>query len=269
MEEDFRKHKVAPLTREEELELVTKAQAGDKKAAEKLFISYYHFVFKSFLKSRARWKSDREDYIQCAYEGITRALRLYDTSRNVRFMTFAGHHVNAHINRHFSKEISHVKVGTTHGERIVLSNWGGILKKYPKKSNDELATILSGKNKTRKVKPLDVERIRTAFASPDTYLNQKVDNNEDSTTALVDFLKDSKLTADALFEDKEQLELLNTAITICLTPQERYIITKRYCEKPEAHVTIGKRLGISREWVRQKEMQAIKKIRDYMEDHCD
>lgn len=91
-------------TREEEAELIRKAQAGDLDARKKVITSHLPFVM-SRARERCQFLGDRstyDDLIQEGTIGLYRALDKFDLSRGLPFMAYAGHWVDYHM-RTFSK----------------------------------------------------------------------------------------------------------------------------------------------------------------------
>lgn len=77
-----------PLSREEERELVTKAQSGDVKARNKIIESNLRFVFNMAKKYRGRGV-DIADLISVGNEGLMEALDKFNLERKVKFISYA------------------------------------------------------------------------------------------------------------------------------------------------------------------------------------
>lgn len=81
-----RRHR--PLTREEERELIKKAQNGDLTARNAVIDSNLRFVFNIAKKYRGRGV-DIEDLISVGNEGLMEALENFDLDRQVKFISYA------------------------------------------------------------------------------------------------------------------------------------------------------------------------------------
>lgn len=78
-----------PLERDEERELVIKAQAGDVEAISKVVMHNMRFVVQ-IIHSRRKLRLQREDMIQEGAIILTRALATFNAAAGVRFVTYAG-----------------------------------------------------------------------------------------------------------------------------------------------------------------------------------
>jgi len=76
------------LTHSETIELIKKAQKGDKEAKNKLVMSNIGLV-KSVLKGFANRGYDVDDLFQIGSIGLLKAIDKFDTSYNVKFSTYA------------------------------------------------------------------------------------------------------------------------------------------------------------------------------------
>ena len=79
------------LTREEELELIIKAQAGDESAMVELLERHRNFIWKSARRYHLRSQNalEIEDCVQIATIGVMKAIRLFKIDSGVVLLTFA------------------------------------------------------------------------------------------------------------------------------------------------------------------------------------
>lgn len=77
-----------PLSREEERDLLIKAQNGDIKSRNKILESNLRFVYSIAKKYRGRGV-DISDLISAGNEGMIYALERFDINRNVKFFSYA------------------------------------------------------------------------------------------------------------------------------------------------------------------------------------
>jgi RNA polymerase sigma factor (sigma-70 family) len=78
------------ITAEQERELIVKARAGDRQAAADLLEAHEGFLYQEARKMRG---IEREDAVQEAKLAAFEAIRDFDVSRNLRFLTFASRKV--------------------------------------------------------------------------------------------------------------------------------------------------------------------------------
>lgn len=92
--------KRAPLTREEENELITKFQNGDKQAGDELFRANAHSIF-SWCMRLTKNQNKAEDMFSFLTEHILEAFHKYDINRGNRLCTFLGTVIQRRAGRHF------------------------------------------------------------------------------------------------------------------------------------------------------------------------
>lgn len=98
-----------PLTRDEEAALFTLAKAGNQSAKTKLLRSNMKFV----IKVAANYSNNtltQEELINEGAIGLWHAIQYYDTSRGVRFITYAVWWIKAHITRAISEKGSIIRI---------------------------------------------------------------------------------------------------------------------------------------------------------------
>lgn len=109
-------NKMKPLTKEEEVILVRKAQAGDKKAEEKLFKSLAMMVIslvKEFAGNFSLNKDLFADLINEGNIGLLKAIEKFDVTKGFRLSTYARGWVKAQVND-FLDNAGLVKTNTEH-----------------------------------------------------------------------------------------------------------------------------------------------------------
>lgn len=85
------------LSKEEELDLIKKAQNGDKKAVERLVMANYGFI----ISNASKWQNQRtslEDMVESGIVGFIEAIKKFKTDKNVRLVTFAYYHMMNEFN---------------------------------------------------------------------------------------------------------------------------------------------------------------------------
>ena len=87
---------VAPLDREEELELVRQARAGDRRAMDRLVAASLRHVH-AIAKRYRRYRVPLDDLISEGHVGLMLAIERFDTERGIRLGTYASHWIRACI----------------------------------------------------------------------------------------------------------------------------------------------------------------------------
>jgi RNA polymerase sigma-32 factor len=104
--------KFEPLDREEELRLARRWQRRkDRDAADTLVRSNLRFVVKIAMQYRG-YGLRVSDLVEEGNIGLCEAVRRFDPSRNLRFMTYAAYWIRAFVLAHVLKQWSMVGVGT-------------------------------------------------------------------------------------------------------------------------------------------------------------
>lgn len=115
----------------------------------------------------------------------------------------------------------------------------------------------------------DIERIQQ-IAQDIVSLDAPIKNEEGEDATVGAMIADTAPSPMELAIEEEKRDFLYKAIQKCLRPREIQVMTMRYGLKDGTYITleeIGKTYGITRERVRQIEMNAMRKLRLYFEKH--
>jgi len=93
------------LTREQEVDLLTRAQSGDKGAENEVIAQYQRYAYQS-AKKWAQSGADIDDLRQAALIGVLTAARKYDVNRGVRFLAYAKYWVGTYVQREARKALA-------------------------------------------------------------------------------------------------------------------------------------------------------------------
>ena len=120
-------------------------------------------------------------------------------------------------------------------------------------------------SKILNLKSVDVQNMESRLAMGDQSLNKTVTEDNNSVD-LLSLLKDDSPTPDMLIEknndDKLRKEWLYKSINL-LKEREKIIISNRKLEeRSKTFEELGKKLNISKERVRQIEVEALKKLKN-------
>lgn len=244
------------LRRDEERRLVERAQRGDRSATERLVEANLRLVYRVARRYHCRSHS-QEDLVQEGVLGLIRAIQRFDGARGCRLSTYAMHWIRQAIQRAAEQNdrLIHLPVNTTSDIRRVQrlrDMKQQELGRMP--SNAELAGLCG----------LDEERVTLLLNTlPDAASLEAMVGTEQEV-ALADMAPDPTAVdpeADALHGVFIQhlRRLLGH-----LAPRERQIVEERYGfgnDNPRTLEEISRMHRISRERVRQIEIQAIRKLR--------
>ena len=238
-------------------QLAVRAQAGDAEAREELIQRLLPLV-SSIARSYRTLGVDRADLVQEGCVGVLRALQRYDARRGVPFSAYATLWIRQALQELRSDFIRPFRLPPK-ALRQLAELKSAHFRIYAQEHRDATMEELSA---STDIDLAQVEALVRADASTRS-LDETVTGLEGEIGTLGDLLEDP-LSADRY---EEALDAITghqlRALLRHLTERERDIIDARFgFERPvEKLATIGSRLGISAERVRQIEERALAKMR--------
>ena len=247
----------ALLTATEECELAEAIARGDGAARTRMIQANLRLVVKIAQDYVGRGIV-LDDLIGEGNLGLIRAAEEYDPRFGTRFSTYASYWIK--------QAIRHALINTTSTIRLP-AHMVGLLTKWRRAervlcreagrapSFDEIATYL-GLSEAQKVLVARAQQARQLKLESCVTGNAHPWSPDDSV--------DRHDTPDSLLEADEERDLLLRRMDR-LDARERAILTLRYGlegERPLTLKEIGRRLGVTREWVRKIELRAIRKLDD-------
>lgn len=263
------------LEREHEYDLSRRwREEGDEKALEELIVSHGRLVVRIAWRFRGSGLPI-DDLIQEGNSGLLDAADRFDTSREVRFSTYATWWIVAAIQNYILRNSSVVRVATTPTQRRLFfklrrarAKLSASRETFGAAEREELAEELG-------VKVADVERMEAHLSHPDQSLNTPV--GEDQSATIQDLFAADGPSPEEIALDQEHGDArrawINTALDR-LTPREQTIIRQRFLTEERATLAeIGENFGVSKERIRQIESKALSKmgsiLTDIVEDRRD
>lgn len=257
------------LEREHELDLARKwRDEGDKRALDELIQSYLRLVVSTATKFKA-YGLPASDLVQEGVVGLMEAAARFEPDRNLRFSTYATWWVKSAMQDFVLRNWSIVRTGTTAAHKTLFFN----LRRLRARMKTSMEGGLSTDNRNEIAKDLgvnlrDVEHMETRVFGGDHSLNATVAGENE--TEWLDFLTANEpLPEENVIESTDGAQrdqLLNNAMST-LSEREVIIIKGRLLsDKADTLATLGQKLGISKERVRQIETQALGKLRGHIEN---
>jgi len=244
---------------------------GDEQALHRLVTAYMRLAISMAAKYR-RYGAPMNDLIQEAGVGLMKAASKFDPDRGVRFSTYAVWWIKASIQDYVMRNWSLVRTGSTSAQKSLFFN----LRRVKAKIEAEIG--MDGRDPTsyeirREIAvelgvPLrDVDMMDARLSGADFSLNATQAGDEGREW--VETLEDNSPQAEETVSRRSDLDhargLLDEAFE-ALTERERMIITARkLAEAPETLESLGVKLALSKERVRQLEAQALRKMRQRLE----
>jgi RNA polymerase primary sigma factor len=245
------------LTSQQEEELTQRVREGDTSARKRLVESNMRLVI-NIAKSYRNKSVPFEDLIQEGAIGLMQAAERFDPSRGFRFSTYATHWVRQAIGRAIDNKSKAIRLPAhvsqamrrVERERVRLS---AMLGREP--TLDQLADAC-------RMSPTKLQRLMES-AQEMISLDMKV--GESGSTTLGGLIRDERSPSPEtlVLTDEAKHELRR--IFLELTERERQVMELRFNFNDVNAVTgqdeVARQMCISRERVRQIEIQALKKLR--------
>ena len=253
------------LAREEELELAIRwKENSDQQALHRITVAHMRLVISMASKFR-HFGLSMNDLIQEGHVGLLEAAARFEPEREVRFSTYATWWIRASMQDYILRNWSIVRGGTSSAQKALFFNLRRLrarLAQDPRAlAGDALYRELSD---ALGVTVADVERMDARLSGPDTSLNAPV-TGDGAASDRMDFLvSDDPLPDEVVgsqIDGERRRKWLRQALST-LNPRELRIIRERRLRDEGATLeSLGSKLGISKERVRQIEGRAIEKLR--------
>ena len=253
-----------PLDKADAADLILRAQAGDVVARDRVVAANMRFVFHVARRYQDRAAIlDYDDLVVEGAAGVLRAISTFDPTRGVAFLTYAADWVRAFVERavqihrhHFGGAVHHkwlVSSRRYRDERDRLQKQG--------LSPDEVRAGLAKKF------GITVDSVigREALLAPTKSIDGSV--GADDGPAMRDIIAASDLPSDeryALAVLRHSVRERCDRLAHSLDERERAILEERLLAEDGEELTLqdlGNRFGVSRERIRQIEVEVIKRLR--------
>ena len=254
------------LTPENEYDLAVKYKAThDPKIAQQLINSHLRLVVKVVSKYKG-YGLPVSEMISEGNIGLLYAINKFEPEKGFRFSTYALWWIKASIQKYILNSWSLVKIGTTAAQKKLFFNLRKIKNRLNLMDDRELShDVLGGIAASLHVSVQEVTDMNKPLKAHDGSLNAVIDSSSDNGSEWIDFISDSKPNQEEKLAYSETMayrkRLFNQALG-CLNPREKDILFKRrLVDKSVTLDDLSKTYDISKERVRQIELNSIKKIR--------
>lgn len=248
------------LTSEEELYYAKRwYEEHDLDAAEQLVVANLRFVVKiayTFKHYRLKF----EDLVQEGNLGLMEAVKRFNPFKQVRLVHYAAWWIKSKIQSYVLKMWRLVKIGTTQGQRKLFFKLRQTQQKILKQHidhEDQVAIIA----KSLQVSPREVSEMMSRMDHREYSIDRPITGSETTYDQLLPTSTNIEQEYIERENDQEGYNQIQIGLNT-LNPREREIIHNRYYQdQAETYVELGKRLGISKQRVRQLEQGALKKMK--------
>ena len=254
------------LAHDHERELAVKwRDHQDERALHELTTAYMRLVISMAARFR-NYGLPMSDLVQEGNIGLMQAAARFEPDRDVRFSTYAAWWIRSAIQDYVLRNWSIVRTGTTAAQkslffnlrrlRALISDTGEAL--MTRENREIIATKLG-------VSEREVEQMASRLSANDRSLNAPMSDGVDGSGEWQDLLPD-----EGILPDQDVMERTDTQRRThwiqealkSLNPRELAIIQERRLTDEGATLeSLGVRMGISKERVRQIEHQAMKKLK--------
>ncbi len=251
----------APLPREEQLELVRRAQAGDTAARNRLVTHTMRAVLRAAASARRRYAQELDiaDLTQAGALGLMHAIDKFDLTRGVMFLTYAGHWINETVKQEAFKLRELRRADLSHGVSVYKSY---VEATRTGKTHDEAIVEAS------RYRNMSVETAALYVASRTRKPKMSLDDTlgREGYYTLHETIAASAPSADEICAQKQREERVNRvfdAFRNTLSERERVIFDRRILAHEEDMNTlkeIGDSFGLSRERIRQVEARLKRRV---------
>jgi RNA polymerase sigma-32 factor len=254
------------LERDHETELAERwRQNGDQQALDTLITSHMRLVIA--VASRFRhYGLPMSDLVQEGHVGLLEAANRYDSTREVRFSTYAVWWIRASLQDYVLRNWSIVRGGTSSTQKALFFNLRKLKEKLTREERLSDVQMQERIAKSLHVSPGEVAAMDARLSGRDPTLNAAL-SPDDGDAERIDMLVDEAPLPDELVErslDGAHWQRWLKSALQGLSDRERLVIRERRLRDEDDTATLerlAKRLGVSKERVRQIESAAMDKLK--------
>jgi RNA polymerase sigma-32 factor len=254
------------LSKEEEFALALKwRDEKDDASLHRLAAAHMRLVIALAARFR-HYGLSISDLIQEGHIGLLEAAARFEPERDVRFSTYATWWIRASMQDFILRNWSIVRGGTSSAQKALFFNLRRLRAKLSQRANVEEGLDIIGEIATAVgVSRSDVEVMDARLSGSDMSLNAPVTDGETASTDRMDFLVDTAPLPDEAvgeaIDGERRMSWLKSALTVLSERELRILRERRLRDEGATLESLGEKLGISKERVRQIENRALEKLR--------
>jgi RNA polymerase sigma-32 factor len=241
------------LTAEQEAELARQWRTGHARAGARLIEANLRHVI-GIAREYRRWGVPIDDLVQQGNIGLLKAAERFDPGQEVSLKTYAAYWIRAEIRDYVVRSYRIVRLGTTRSERRALRAY----RTSSVESVEELAER-SGMPEAR------CRLLWPLLAHGDRSLDVAPAGGVPGREMLRDARPDPERCAIEHEAQAQASERVHRALADLSDREQKIVWARVAAEEPETLESLGKRMGVSRERVRQLESRAREKLREALE----
>src|SRR5215213_9702415 len=247
------------LTHQEEIDLSKRVKQGDRAARNRLIEKNLRLVVSIAKKSRGRGLSF-EELIQEGNIGLMKAVGKFDSDRGFRFATYATWWIRQNIQRAVADKGRTIRIPAHISEKMrkmarTYNELSAELERAP--SDEEVAERLGWSVE-------NIRKVKDAMPDVTTSLNQPLTSDKGSSE-LGEIIEDER-SSDTPGTVMSEMESSEVGEAVDSLPERyRYVLVRRYGlddKDPATLAELGDELELSRERVRQLQLQAVGRLKN-------
>ncbi len=261
--QNIRKYPI--LEQEEEYRLAVEYQkTHNREVAYKLVTSHLRLVVKVVSKYKG-YGLPVSEMISEGNIGLLYAIEKFEPEKGFRFSTYALWWIKASVQKYILNSWSLVKLGTTAAQKKLFFNLRKIKNRLNLVDDREMShQVLNHIAKSLDVSVQEVTDMNTRLKAHDGSLNTVLDSSSDGTTEWMDFISDNKPNQEECLAYNETMryrrKLFNEALVVLNSREKDILFKRRLADKAATLDDLSKTYNISKERVRQIELNSIRKI---------
>ena len=257
-------NKIPLLTREEEIELATKAAQGDKAAKDKIVQANLRFVV-NVAKKYQNHGLDLVDLISEGNIGLMTAIERFDVSKGYHFISYAVWWIRQAILKAICEKSRMIRLPLNRANELVQIEQARKSITADKSEEEEMTQVaeMLGMSNQLVRDLINISRDMVSLDAP-------MGNSDDSSVSLGDNTVDTRYQSpeDEAMESVMQDELENALATLSM--KEAQILRYRFGlsgNKTMSLKEVGDKFNLTKERIRQIEKKAIRRLQtsDYVE----
>ena len=247
-------------------------EEGDERALHRLVNAYFRLAV-SMAGKYHRYGASMPDLVQEAGVGLLKAAEKFDPDRGVRFSTYAVWWIKASIQDYVMRNWSLVRTGSTSSQKSLFFNLRRVRARLERDGAADGA-VLDGQRLREMVASelgvslRDVEMMEARLSGADFSLNAQ-QSDDSGAREWLETLEDEGPAAAETVERASDLATARGWIAGALdslsSRERKIIIERKLSDEPRTLECIGQDLGVSKERVRQLEVQALGKMRSHIQ----
>ena len=254
------------LDREEEQALAARWRAhGDEAALHRLTAAHMRLVLAVAARFR-HFGLPMNDLVQEGHVGLLEAARRFEPEREVRFSTYATWWVRAAIQDHVLRNWSIVRGGSSSTQKALFFSLRRLRARLAREG------VVAESDMRRRIAAMlgiseeDVAVMEARLAGPDISLNAPLgDADQSPAPERQDFLLCDKPLPDEAagqtIDAERRVRWLRAALSVLSERELDILRARRLADEGVTLEALGRRLGVSKERVRQIESHALEKLR--------